>query len=104
MSEQLIVRWVLCLELSYTQMVMKVKLRFVVAEDRHVIVGPTFIGPQAGDLLHSATIAIVGQVPLERLWHAILPGRMVELTIRSFLVHRILLPSLYTGMTSRMQD
>jgi pyruvate/2-oxoglutarate dehydrogenase complex dihydrolipoamide dehydrogenase (E3) component len=45
--------------------------KIVVDEDRHVMVGATFIGPQVGDLLHSATIAIVGQVPLERLWHAI---------------------------------
>jgi pyruvate/2-oxoglutarate dehydrogenase complex dihydrolipoamide dehydrogenase (E3) component len=45
--------------------------KIVVDEDRHVMVGSTFIGPQVGDLLHSATIAIVGQIPLERLWHAI---------------------------------
>jgi pyruvate/2-oxoglutarate dehydrogenase complex dihydrolipoamide dehydrogenase (E3) component len=45
--------------------------KIVVDEDRHVMVGATFIAPQVGDLLHSATIAIVGQVPLERLWHAI---------------------------------
>ncbi len=44
--------------------------KIVVDEDRHVIVGATFIGPQVGDLLHAATIAIVGQVPLELLWHA----------------------------------
>jgi len=47
--------------------------KIVVDEDRHVIVGATFIGPQVGDLLHSATIALVGQVPLERLWHAVPP-------------------------------
>jgi pyruvate/2-oxoglutarate dehydrogenase complex dihydrolipoamide dehydrogenase (E3) component len=45
--------------------------KIVVDEDRHVVIGATFIGPQVGDLLHAATIAIVGQVPLERLWHAI---------------------------------
>jgi Pyridine nucleotide-disulphide oxidoreductase, dimerisation domain len=45
--------------------------KIVVDEDRHVMVGATFIGPQVGDLLHAATIAIVGQVPLDRLWHAI---------------------------------
>jgi len=47
--------------------------KIVVDEDRDIMVGATFIGPQVGDLLHSATIAIVGQVPLERLWHAIPP-------------------------------
>ncbi len=36
--------------------------KIVVDEDRHVLIGATFIGPQVGDLLHSATIAIVGQV------------------------------------------
>jgi pyruvate/2-oxoglutarate dehydrogenase complex dihydrolipoamide dehydrogenase (E3) component len=43
--------------------------RIIVDEDRHV--GATMIGPQVGDLLHSATIAVVGEVPLERLWHAV---------------------------------
>jgi pyruvate/2-oxoglutarate dehydrogenase complex dihydrolipoamide dehydrogenase (E3) component len=45
--------------------------RIIVDEDRQVIVGATFMGPQAGELLHSATIALIGEVPLERLWHAI---------------------------------
>jgi pyruvate/2-oxoglutarate dehydrogenase complex dihydrolipoamide dehydrogenase (E3) component len=40
--------------------------KIVVDEDRHVIVGATFISPQVGDLPHSATTALVGQVPLER--------------------------------------
>jgi hypothetical protein len=31
-------------------------------EDRHVMIDVIFIGPQVGDLLHAATIAIVGQV------------------------------------------
>jgi pyruvate/2-oxoglutarate dehydrogenase complex dihydrolipoamide dehydrogenase (E3) component len=45
--------------------------RLVVDEDRHVVVGATFVGPEAGELVHAATIAIVGEVPLERLWHAV---------------------------------
>ena len=45
--------------------------RLVVDEDRRVIVGATFVGPAAGELLHAATIAIVGEVPLDRLWHAV---------------------------------
>jgi dihydrolipoamide dehydrogenase len=45
--------------------------RMVVDEDRHVVVGATFVGPEAGELVHAATIAIVGEVPLERLWHAV---------------------------------
>ena len=45
--------------------------RLVVDEDRRVVVGATFVGPDAGELLHAATIAVVGEVPLERLWHAV---------------------------------
>jgi dihydrolipoamide dehydrogenase len=45
--------------------------KIVTDEDRRVMVGATFVGPQVGDLLHAATIAIVGQVSLELLWHAI---------------------------------
>ena len=45
--------------------------RLVVDEDRRVILGATFVGPGAGELLHAATIAVVGEVPLERLWHAV---------------------------------
>ena len=40
-------------------------------EDRGVVVGATFLGPDVGELLHAATIAIVGEVPIERLWHAV---------------------------------
>jgi dihydrolipoamide dehydrogenase len=45
--------------------------RMVVDEDRGVIVGATFVGPDIAELLHSATIAVVGEVPLHRLWHAV---------------------------------
>jgi pyruvate/2-oxoglutarate dehydrogenase complex dihydrolipoamide dehydrogenase (E3) component len=45
--------------------------RIVVDEDRPVIVGATFVGPAVGELLHAATIAVVGEVPLRRLWHAV---------------------------------
>ena len=45
--------------------------RLVVDEDRRVVVGATFVGPDAGELLHGATIAIVGEVPIDRLWHAV---------------------------------
>jgi dihydrolipoamide dehydrogenase len=31
----------------------------------------TFAGPDVGELLHSATVAVVGEVPLDRLWHAV---------------------------------
>ena len=43
----------------------------VVDETRRVIVGATFTGPDTQELLHSATVAVVGQVTLDRLWHAV---------------------------------
>ncbi|HVW31191.1 MAG TPA: NAD(P)/FAD-dependent oxidoreductase [Acidimicrobiia bacterium] len=45
--------------------------RLVVDEDRGVIAGATFVGPGTADLLHSATVAIAGAVPLATLWHAV---------------------------------
>jgi dihydrolipoamide dehydrogenase len=45
--------------------------RLVVDEDRRVLVGATFTGVEVADFLHAATIAVVGAVPLERLWHAV---------------------------------
>jgi len=45
--------------------------RMVVDEDRKVIVGFTLTGPDVAELLHAATIAVVGEVPLDRLWHAV---------------------------------
>ena len=45
--------------------------RLVVDEDRRVLVGATFTGPGTADLLHSATVAIAGEVTLDRLWHAV---------------------------------
>ena len=45
--------------------------RLVVDEDRRVLVGATFTGTDVAEFLHAATIAIVGEVPLELLWHAV---------------------------------
>jgi pyruvate/2-oxoglutarate dehydrogenase complex dihydrolipoamide dehydrogenase (E3) component len=45
--------------------------RLVVDEDRGVIVGATITGVDVSEFLHAATIAVVGEVPLERLWHAV---------------------------------
>ena len=47
------------------------KVRAVVDEDRRVLVGVTFVGPDVAELLHAATVAVVGEVPLDRLWHAV---------------------------------
>ncbi|CAN5878809.1 NAD(P)/FAD-dependent oxidoreductase [soil metagenome] len=43
----------------------------VVDEDRRVVVGATFVGPGVAELVHSATVAVVGEVPVDRLWHAV---------------------------------
>ncbi|MCO1658002.1 NAD(P)/FAD-dependent oxidoreductase [Pseudonocardia sp. S2-4] len=43
----------------------------VVDEARGVLVGVTFVGQDVAEMLHSATIAVVGEVPLPRLWHAV---------------------------------
>ncbi|HEX5955241.1 MAG TPA: NAD(P)/FAD-dependent oxidoreductase [Solirubrobacterales bacterium] len=45
--------------------------RIVVDEERRVIVGATFVGPEIAESLHAATIAVTAAVPLERLWHAV---------------------------------
>jgi dihydrolipoamide dehydrogenase len=45
--------------------------RMTVDEDRKVIVGVSFSGPGVSDLIHAATVAVVGEVPLDRLWHAV---------------------------------
>ncbi|MER5966996.1 NAD(P)/FAD-dependent oxidoreductase [Streptomyces sp. NPDC002057] len=45
--------------------------RMVVDLDREVVLGATFVGPGIGELVHSATVAVVGEVPIARLWHAV---------------------------------
>jgi pyruvate/2-oxoglutarate dehydrogenase complex dihydrolipoamide dehydrogenase (E3) component len=45
--------------------------RMVVDEKRKVILGVTFVGQDVSELIHAATIAIVAQVALDRLWHAV---------------------------------
>ncbi|MGI5518513.1 dihydrolipoyl dehydrogenase family protein [Streptomyces sp. CA-106131] len=47
------------------------KARMIIDLDRNTVAGVTFAGPGVGELVHSATIAIAGEVPLERLWHAV---------------------------------
>ena len=45
--------------------------RMVVDEKRKVVIGVTFVGQDVAELLHGATTAVVGEVPLDRLWHAV---------------------------------
>ncbi|WP_210508657.1 NAD(P)/FAD-dependent oxidoreductase [Naasia sp. SYSU D00057] len=47
------------------------RARLVVDAEREVVLGATFAGQDVAELLHSATIAVVGEVPLRRLWHAV---------------------------------
>jgi pyruvate/2-oxoglutarate dehydrogenase complex dihydrolipoamide dehydrogenase (E3) component len=47
------------------------KARMVVDEDRQVVAGVTFVGPDVSELLQAATIAVAGEVPIARLWHAV---------------------------------
>ncbi|WP_163779541.1 dihydrolipoyl dehydrogenase family protein [Myxococcus vastator] len=46
-------------------------VKWVVDEQRRVLVGATFTGPEVGEMLHAATIAVAGEVPLDTLWHAV---------------------------------
>jgi pyruvate/2-oxoglutarate dehydrogenase complex dihydrolipoamide dehydrogenase (E3) component len=46
-------------------------VRLVVDDDEGVVIGATFTGPEVAEFLQAATIAVVGQVPLERLAHAV---------------------------------
>lgn len=45
--------------------------RAIVDEDRQVLLGVTFVGPDVSEMIQAATIAIVAEVPLSRLWHAV---------------------------------
>ncbi|MGW1295406.1 dihydrolipoyl dehydrogenase family protein [Streptomyces sp. NPDC002533] len=47
------------------------RARMVVDLDREILLGVTFVGPGIGELLHSATVAVAGEVPISRLWHAV---------------------------------
>ena len=45
--------------------------RLVVDEDRRLVVGATFTGIEVAEWLHAATVAVIAEVPLERLAHAV---------------------------------
>jgi dihydrolipoamide dehydrogenase len=47
--------------------------RIVVDEDRGVIVGATFVGFETADFLQAATVAVIAEVPLSKLRHAVAP-------------------------------
>jgi dihydrolipoamide dehydrogenase len=45
--------------------------RLVVDEQRRVVVGATITGPEIAEAMHAATIAVVAEVSLDDLWHAV---------------------------------
>ncbi|MGH3442418.1 MAG: dihydrolipoyl dehydrogenase family protein [Nitriliruptorales bacterium] len=47
------------------------KAMLVIDDRRETILGASFVGPQVGELLHAATIAIVSGITIDRLWHAV---------------------------------
>jgi len=47
--------------------------RILIDPVRRTVLGATFAGRGVAELLHSATVVITGEVPLERLWHAVPP-------------------------------
>lgn len=47
------------------------RARMVVDESRARLVGATFVGQDVAEMVHAATVAVVGEVPLHRLWHAV---------------------------------
>jgi len=47
------------------------RARMVVDVDHGYLLGVTMVGRGVAELLHSATIAVAGRVPVDRLWHAV---------------------------------
>lgn len=45
--------------------------RMVVDEDGGHLLGVTMVGPGVAEMVHAATIAVAGRVPVDRLWHAV---------------------------------
>jgi dihydrolipoamide dehydrogenase len=47
------------------------RAKLVIDTERDVVAGATFVGQDVDELLQAATIAVVGEVPVTRLWHAV---------------------------------
>jgi pyruvate/2-oxoglutarate dehydrogenase complex dihydrolipoamide dehydrogenase (E3) component len=45
--------------------------QMVIDDNSKKLVGMTLAGPGVGEMIHAATIAIAGEVPVDRLWHAV---------------------------------
>lgn len=47
------------------------RAKLVIDDERDILIGATFVGPDTAELVHAATVAVVGEVPMSRLWHAV---------------------------------
>jgi len=47
------------------------RAKLIIDPTSETLVGATFVGSEIQELLHSATVALVGRVPLDVLWHAV---------------------------------
>ena len=47
------------------------RAKLVIDRSTDTLIGATFVGPEVAELVHAATVAVVGKVTLETLWHAV---------------------------------
>jgi pyruvate/2-oxoglutarate dehydrogenase complex dihydrolipoamide dehydrogenase (E3) component len=47
------------------------RAKLVIDRWSDTLVGATFVGPEVAELVHAATVAVVGKVTLDTLWHAV---------------------------------
>jgi len=47
------------------------RAKLVIDAATDTLLGATFVGPEVSDLVHAATVAVLGKVTLETLWHAV---------------------------------
>lgn len=47
------------------------RARMIVDTEREVILGVTLVGQDVAEMLQAATVAVAGEVPVSRLWHAV---------------------------------
>ncbi|MDG9717228.1 NAD(P)/FAD-dependent oxidoreductase [Streptomyces sp. DH24] len=65
------------------------RARMVVDLEDEIVRGVTFVGPGVGELVHSATVVVAGQVPVSRLWHVVPPYPTIsEVWLRLLEAHR----------------
>jgi dihydrolipoamide dehydrogenase len=49
----------------------KGRAKLVIDPTEQTVIGATFVGPDVGEMVHAATVAVVGKVSLDVLWHAV---------------------------------